>query len=315
MQRKGRRYYHVASVDGRRVWTPLGRDYGQAIRAWAELEGDSGTSIRSVADAIGCYLEDARDRLKPATLAGYACSTKKLIEVFGRMPLDAVRRADVYEYVRRRGNVAGNRERALLSATYTWALNSGAFEGVNPCLGLHYRNPEKPRRRYVKDAELAHLIESAPLRWAVLIRFAYLTALREGDLIRLKLTDATEDGILVQTGKTGRPILIGWSDELRALWKQARGARVGPQALFPARGGRAYTSSGFRASWRRVRAHSGIPDLRFHDLRRKAASDLSTEHARALLGHTDAKVTERHYRAKLEPVTPVGVEEAPKRGN
>lgn len=298
-------YYYVATVDGKRVWTRLGTDYGQALREWATLEGRADRPVNSVAAALGRYLEDAKGVLRDSTLASYAYSAKPLIAVFGAMPLGAVERSHVYEYVRRRGNVSANRERALLSAMYTWAINSGLHKGANPAAGLRYRNKEKPRKRYVTDAELAKLIEAAPIRWKPLLRFAYLTGQREGDLIRLKLTDASEEGIRVDTSKTGKMILIEWSDEVRALWKEAQGDRIGAQPLFIARGRKAYTPSGFRATWRKIKLRAGVPDVTFHDLRRKAGSDVEATHATELLAHENPATTRKHYRAKVVPVKPV----------
>jgi integrase len=82
--------------------------------------------------------------------------------------------------------------------------------------------------------------------------------------------------------------------------------RVGNVPLFLARKGAAYTSSGFRASWRRVKIRAGLPDITFHDLRRKSGSDADTEaDAQALLGHSDGKITHKHYRAKLVAVKPI----------
>ncbi len=93
--------------------------------------------------------------------------------------------------------------------------------------------------------------------------------------------------------------------------------RIGDVPLFLARDGAAYTSSGFKASWRRVKLRAGLGDIRFHDLRRKSGSDADDEaHAQALLGHSDPKVTRRHYRAKLTAVQPIGapsVRQKPKR--
>lgn len=60
-----------------------------------------------------------------------------------------------------------------------------------------------------------------------------------------------------------------------------------------------------------------LPDIRFHDLRRKSGSDADDDaHAQALLGHADPKVTRRHYRAKVTAVRPIGapsVRQKPKR--
>ena len=54
------------------------------------------------------------------------------------------------------GTVSANRDRALLSATYTHARRIGALprSADDPTKGLHYRNPEHARKRYITDAEL-----------------------------------------------------------------------------------------------------------------------------------------------------------------
>jgi integrase len=48
-----------------------------------------------------------------------------------------------------------------------------------------------------------------------------------------------------------------------------------------------------------------VVDVRLHDLRRKAGSDLPLSEAQALLGHTDAAVTRRHYHVLADGVKPV----------
>lgn len=306
-------YYYVSRVSGAVRWLRLSADYGEALRKWAELEGGKPRVTWTVADAITEYLAASKGRLKPATLAGYRENMKRLIAVFGKMRIEDVTRAHVYSYVVKRGNVAGNRERALLSAAYSHLTLAGIFKGENPAAGLRFRNPEKPRRRYVTDDELAALLAAAKPRMRALIQFAYATGMRQADILALRLTAATDAGIAYTDSKTGEPHLVAWTDELRAIWKAAAGGRIGAQPVFlssaraEGQGGpQGDTSSGFRASWRHVRARTKLPDVRFHDLRRKAGSDAAgIEHAQELLGHADPKITRKHYRAKLEAVRPI----------
>jgi integrase len=70
------------------------------------------------------------------------------------------------------------------------------------------------------------------------------------------------------------------------------------------RRGKPYTAVAIRQAWERIRERAGLPDVRFHDLRRKTESDLPLEHAAALLAHAEAKVTARHYHAKPVSVRP-----------
>lgn len=299
-------YYYVALVHGRRVWKRLGTDYGQALREWAELEGRDAPSLHTLSDAIARYLADSATRLRASTLTSYENNARMILPVLGAMPLGALKREHVYEYVRRRGNVSGNRERALISATYTWALNSGLYQGPNPAAGLRYRNTERIRDRYITDAELNQLVLAAKGRWQTIIRFAYATALRQGDIIALTLIAATDEGILVRISKTGKRLLIGWSDEVRSLWRQAAGMRIGAQPLFPARGGDHYTKGGFKSEWRKIKLRAGLPDIHFHDVRKKSSSDFEDERdANALLDHADPRTTHKIYRVKPVAVKPL----------
>lgn len=299
-------YHYVHRAGGKVLWRRLSADYGEALRQWAEIEGGAPHRNWTIADAVAHYLAVSAARLKPATLAGYAENAKHLLPVFGAMPIGDLTKAHVYHYVVRRGNVAGNRERALLSAVYGHLAKAGLHDGPNPAAGLQFRNPEKPRRRYATDGELAAILDACKPRLRTLVRFAYLTGMRQADVIALDLTAASEAGIAYRDRKTGHDHLVAWTDELRALWRAAAGMRVGAVPAFLTRDGKRYTSSGFRATWRGVRARAGILDVTFHDLRRKAGSDADDDaHAQALLGHEDAKITRRHYRAKVVAVRPI----------
>ena len=302
MMRKGR-YYHVVRIDGRQRWQPLGSDYSEALRQWAQLEGEARRPALTVADAIAHYLDDRAGRLSAKTLRDYRLQAITLGKVFGSMRLGDVTQAHVYTYLRKRGNVAGNRERDLLRAVYNHAANIG-YAGGNPAQGMRARNTESPRVRYITDDELAKLLLAARGRFACLIRFLYLTGMRVGDAIALPLTAASDDGIRWTEGKTRRPRFVRWSEELRAVWKAAAGARIGAQAAFLGQRG-PYSLDGVESTWARVRERAGVADVRLHDLRRKAASDLPLERAKDLLGHTDAAVTRRHYHVLADGADPV----------
>lgn len=301
MMRKGS-YYYLARVDGRQVWKPLGKDYGEALEQWAQLEGMKSRPILTVADAIARYLDDRANRLSAKTLADYRRQAVTLGSVFGAMRMEDVTQAQVYTYLRRRGNVAGNRERDLLRAVYTFAANIG-YCGGNPASGMRVRNTEAPRRRYVTDVEMAALIRAAKPPFDLLIRFIYLTGMRVGDAIALPLAAASDAGIAWQEGKTKKPRFVEWSEELRVVWNAAAGSRTGAQTLFRGRRG-PYTLHGAESTWARIRARSGVTNVTMHDLRRKAGSDLPLGHAQALLGHNDARVTQRHYHVLADPVKP-----------
>ncbi len=302
LQRKRGAYYYVIRKGGRVVWTALGKDYGAALRRWAEFEAEA-VQAATVADLVAGYLAACESTCRPATVAGYRAFSRRLLAVFGRVPVGDLKRADVARYVMERNSHAGNREKALLSAAYTWGLNCGLVACPDPTKGLNVRAREAPRRRYVTDDELARLLDAAG-RLRPAIELAYLTGMRRADLLALRLTAATDAGIAYESSKTGATVLIGWTDALRAAWKGCAGDRIGAVPAVAKTTGRPYTAQGWRQAWERIRMRAGLPDVRFHDLRRKAGSDLSLEDAGDLLAHSDLGVTRRHYRAKPKPARP-----------
>lgn len=259
MMRKGS-YYYLARIGGRQVWKPLGQDYGEALTQWAQLEGRKSRPVLTVADAIAHYLDDRANRLSAKTLVDYRRQAVTLGAVFGAMRMEDITQAQVYTYLRKRGNVAGNRERDLLRAVYTLAANIG-YCGSNPAGGMRVRNKEAPRRRYVTDEEMAALILAARPPFDLLIRFIYLTGMRVGDAIMLPLTAASGKGIAWEDGKTKKPRFVEWSEELRAVWNATAGARTGVQTLFRGRRG-PFTLHGAESTWARIRARSGVTNAR-----------------------------------------------------
>lgn len=301
----GAYYYGVQLPGGKKKWLPLGRDYSAALIEWARLSGSEAKPVTTVADMLAVYITAKRQTLSPRTIKGYEAQARTLCKPFGTMSPQDLTRADIYQYLTHRGNVAGNRERDLLRAAYNHAANIGAYEGPNPALGMRVRNAEAPRDRYVTDAELEQLLAAAQPEFADLLLFLYLTGMRISDALALQLTDAHPDGIHWQEQKKrGKPRHITWSPALQAVWKRAARDRIGRQHLFLGRRG-PYTLHGFESTFARVRKRAGIQDIRPNDLRAKAASDLSLERARELLGHSNTKVTARHYRRKADPTAPL----------
>ena len=305
------RFRHGAFYYAGPPWVHLGREYGEALKRYAELVGKRET-VTTVKQALDSYLAYSATRLRAITLVNYQFNAKRLLPVFGHMPLNEVKAAHVYRYMHEYGDVQANRDRALLSAAFSHARHIGAFDGVDPTKGLQFRNTEAPRKRYITDAELSTLTGAGSLKMACIIRFAYLTGMRQADVLSVKLSDITTDGIYYKASKTGKETLVEWSDELRAVVALANSQwrRFGREYLFesmPRQGGKPgrYTGSGIRAMFRRLTVKAGLPDVTFHDLRRKAGSDVKLVDAQTLLQHSDGKVTARHYRAKMDTVKPV----------
>ena len=295
-------YYLVVQAHGASRWHNLGRDYPEALRAWADA-AQAEARVTTVDDLLAHYLTACITRAR-ATLTGYRQQAASLSPTFGHLRLEEVRRADIARYMTLRGGVIANRERDLFRAAWNWALNAGLTDLPNPMAGMRHRNPERKRTRYVTDAELAALEANANGVIGPLLRFLYLTGMRLGDALRLQLSAAQADGVHWVTGKTRTPQHVRWSPALRRVWSKAAGRRqAGP--VFVSRLRTPYTVQGVEAIFQRLRVRAGVADVRLHDLRRKAASDVTLEHAQRLLGHASPGLTRQRYKVRADPVEPV----------
>ena len=300
--------YFLVRADGR--WVRLGSNLGEAMAAWAQLEhatpqGDT------VGAAIDRYQLEILPSLAAKTQDSYRASLGRLRAVYGEVTLGDVRPVHVAQYLdRRAAKVSANRDIAVLSSVYAYAMRWGWCD-ANPCRGVR-RHSERPRERYVSDAELAQLRTAADDQWQCIIDLAYLTALRRGDLMSLRLADISADGLTVTHRKTGARRLYQTSPGLAEVLARARKLRrrVGTLLLFATRDGQPYTESGWETAWRRLRERAGLPDVHFHDLRAKSLTDAQRlgglDYAQALGGHERRDTTEGYVRAReTVPVRPL----------
>lgn len=312
MQIRSGGYYFIEP--GSEKWIHLGRHYVRAMTKYAELTHTDDPSF-TMSDLGDRYLREIAPRKAPRTYRDNVRQMKLLRAFFGSMRIEDVTVQHIYQYMNERGKsseVQANREIALLSHMFKKAVFWGDIHpSENPCIGIE-RFKETPRNRYVEDHELEAFLAHAGDFIAAYARFKVLTAFRQGDILSLRLDQLRDDGIHLTIGKTGKPIVMAWSDELR---KAVQAAKRLPRPvrglyLFCNRKGQPYTGNGFRSIWqRRMRSalDKGVLKERFreHDLRAKAASDAERNHATELLAHLDSRTTSRHYRRKPEVIRPL----------
>lgn len=344
-KKHGAYYYHVpkgmeAFWDNKGMF-PLGKTLPEAYRTWSARIGYM-DKVRTVGQLLEKYEREVIPEKAKNTQAGNLLHSQKLRSVFGDMSLGGILPQHIYQYVEKRakkvadeegktsgGRVIARREIALLSHAFTKAVEWG-FIPRHPFKGEVRLKGEKPRTRYVEDWEIEACLAIKPPRGASVIpmiqayiRLKLLTGLRQGDILRLRITDLKEDGIHVTprktSGSTGRSMIILWSDELREAVegaKKVRPVHISPW-LFCTRRGEPYadddrkeSATGFRSIWqrfiKRVLKETEVTE-RFteHDLRAKTASDMASDEAASkLMGHADAKITRRVYRRKAEKVQP-----------
>lgn len=302
------------NADGKRPKVRLGKEKQKALKAYHKVGLDRTESAPNTVGAIiNDYLQDETPTKAELTQEDHRRQAKNLKAVFGKMPISAVKPLHISQYLKNcRQNsrpIQGNREVSFLSSVFTMAVEQGYIDD-NPCKKVR-RNKETPKDRYVTDEEFWAVKALAGERMAAIMDLAYLTAMREGDLLRLRLDALTPHGIQYQPRKTSRrspqTLSIGWSPALRATVKRLKKLRppIAAMTLITTRRGKTYTTSGLQSNFYKVvtkAMNQGLLTERFsfYDIRAKALSDADDagKDAQRLAGHATPQMTEVYLRSR-----------------
>ncbi len=247
--------------------------------------------------------------LSARTQTDYRQHQKTLLAVFGKMRADDIRIEQVRIYMDKRGLTSknqANQEISSMSRVYGWGFERGYVKG-NPCKGVR-KFTLKPREVYITDEEYqAIYLEAAPaLR--VGMEIAYLCAARVSDVLSLRWSQVSDEGIFIQQGKTGTKQIKAWTDRLHDAIELAR-TLGGVTTVICSSKGTKYSKSGFNDLWEAARESAGIAlgrklNCTFHDLKAKGISDYegSSKEKQLFSGHkTESQVLVYDRKVKVSP--------------
>ena len=124
----------------------------------------------------------------------------------------------VQEYIERRGRTSpsqANQEVSTLSQCLRYASVWGLMRGTNPVTGI-IRHTIKARELIPSIEELEIFKQHASPFIAAYTDLKLETSLRQSDLLDLSIKKHFfEDGIRIQTGKTGKRLFFPWTDKLK----------------------------------------------------------------------------------------------------
>ncbi len=306
-------YYYVRRQGGRVVWKRLSADLSEAVKLWQAIEGEASKPLtRTVAAAIDRYLLHQAPNLAQSTIEAYGKHRRRLESAFAEFSdVAQIKQTHVYEYLdARSAKASGRQEIKLLSAALGYVQRLGWVQS-NPCRGVEMPE-QKPRRRVLSDAEVIALREAASDRLRCLIDLALLTAMRQGDLLRLRLSDLTDEGIAVEHHKTGARVCYQWTPALQEAVARAKRLRrrVGSVYLFADDRGAPWKASAVQTAWIRLCRKVGVQDAHFHDIRGTvltlAKEKAGIDYAQQLAGHASATMTEAYVaRRSVTKVRPI----------
>jgi len=170
-----------------------------------------------------------------------------------------------------------------INACWNWGLKQGL---ITKAFKLEGDTKGESRNRVLSDSELKTLLdEIKDNRFNLFVRFAYYTGARSGEIRSISRENIFSNHI-VAYGKSGKRLIkLNYQaqeilDEFDELWNYTKD----------------FVSHKFKKEARRL----GIPDIRFHDLRRTFGYNLIRQgrpiyEVSKLLGHSSVTTTERHY--------------------
>lgn len=309
-------YYYDHGGKPRRE-TPLGSDYGLAVKAWAELEHAGMERVREV-----ITFRYVADQYRAKVIPGKAPRTQKdnlielakLIEFFDDPPgpLDDIEPQNVAQYMKwRQAKTRAIREKALLSHLWNWARGEGYTKLPNPCAGVRVKK-SPGRDVYVEDDEFQAIYAKAtqPVRDAM--DLLYLTGQRPSDVLAATEHQIRDKRLHFKQAKTGKRVPMDMSDRLESVLERIR-ARKQTHKVYCTRlvvnmAGRPLSLQMLQRGFSEARKAAGVTVIQLRDLRAKAGTDKladsgSMRQAQQQLGHSNIAMTEHYLRNRRGDAT------------
>jgi len=303
MYLKHGRYWYVE----RGQWHKLSKDYAEALQQYANRTAASGSGMPALIDR---FLIEVAPKKTAKTEKEYKRLGKLLKENFAEFQPRQIKPHHVAKAIddeAKTAPVQANRLRQLLSVIFAHAVRWGVID-ANPCRDVRGISVKK-RDRYITDDEFAAVKAAANPAISCIMDFCYLTAQRISDVLKVKLSEISDDGVYFQQGKTGKKLLVQMTPDLDEVIKQTKKLhnKVRGLTLFHGRGGKPYGYFGVSAMFRRACKSAGVKDFHLHDIRAKALTDAERQglDAQRLAGHKNRTMTEHYIKAReTEEATP-----------
>lgn len=305
MYKRGPSYFY----DGRPGWIKLGGDYHEALATYAKLisrQGRRGT--------VGELLDEYWSKIAPK--AGLADSTRESYKGFDDMirkdwgddALVDVRRGDAQRYMDTHPHQARAANALRWFAMLMGYAASWDWIDRNPLEGLRYPKRHK-RLRTISAEEFDRIYSELLPMHRLLVDAAYLLSTRVSEIIDLRWDDVRDGVLYIRRRKTRDVLPIMLTPDLQAVFDgarklvQMRDLPVISPYIFPSERRGPFHPSYISTAFAKAAARAGVPDVRFHDIRRTGANaDRKT--AKDRLGHA-SEATTRGYIVGKDPVMPL----------
>lgn len=286
----------------RNKWHDIGVTLEEALGEYARRsETPKGGMAALIDDALPSILRGKAEN----TVAQYkiaAETLKRKLAQFAPSQVKSKHVAGIKKAMADTPNMA-NRVLSVLRMVFAYAVEEQLVDS-NPCVGIK-RHAEKKRTRLISATEWDAIHEAAGPRLRVIMQLQFLTGQRIGDVLKIRRSQITADGIAFKQQKTKAQLLVRWSPELRAAVAAAEALHDGPPTLTLLRGrwGGAPDYRSVLEQWNVACEAAKVEDAKPNDGRAMSATNVKRQggDAQALLGHTSPAQTERYLRDRETP--------------
>jgi integrase len=215
---------------------------------------------------------------------------------------------DDYEAIRARRSTA-NRVLTILKAALNQAFNESRVAADEPWRRVKpFREADSPVVRYFSADECKRIVNSCPTDLRALVQGALATGCRYGELCRMTASDFNLESatVSVRLAKGGKVRHVALAEEGKALFTSLIAGRAGRELIFLRADRKPWGPSHQQRPLTEASRIAAVePAATFHILRHTYGSSLAMKGVpmgviAAQLGHSDTRMTERHY-AHLAP--------------
>lgn len=200
---------------------------------------------------------------------------------------------------------SANRVLSIVKAALNFAWQNDRLPAALPAYWMKvapFALGEDPVPRMLERDEITALLRAAPEDLRTLLTGALMTGARYGDLCRLQVRDyLADDGLVrIAQSKTGKTLLQPLTAEGVALFDRLTAGRSAQERIFLKADGGAWAQHDARRPMRDAVAAAQLVDVTFKTTRATygkllllATRDL--EIVAKALGHSDSRITRKHY--------------------
>ena len=304
---RGRDYYYYHPGRGTKhaakpVALPHDPHSPEFWKALETLTGEPTNEQGTIADLIARYLDSPEFAEKSeATHESYRIYLSRLGGRIGQFPARDIRPRHIMELRDRYADTpaAANQLVKVAGALFVWGIPRD-FAADNPCRNIPALKTGDGHMPW-PDWAFVMMRESFRDEVRVACELALYTGQRQGDVLRMRLSDFEDDGVIVRQSKTGKRLWIPIHEDLYPVVDECR--TRGNLYLVSRKDGQPFKSGRFQsifANETKKPIHRRFRDekVRFHGLRKSATvklreSGCSTGQIQAVTGMSLAMV--EHY--------------------